>query len=323
MKSINRRRSTLILLAASLGATAFAGATVLRARTRAARAVIAHPPEGRLIPLPGGGHLHAVLRGTGPDLVLIHGASGSCRDMTLALVDRLARDFRVIAVDRPGLGHSTPLPGGDASLAGQVTAIRTACATLGITNPLVVGHSYGGAVALAWALDHPATAMVLVSAPSLPWPGALDATYRITASPLGRALILPLAAAWVPDGYVQRQTDHVFAPGHAPAGYLDHLGTDLILRTSQLVANAAQINSLRPQLMAMEQRYPSLRLPVALIHGTVDTIVPLSVHSAPLAPRLPDAQLTVIDGAGHMPHHSHPDIILQAIHHAATRARLR
>ena len=53
MKSINRRRSTLILLAASLGATAFAGATVLRARTRAARAVIAHPPEGRLIPLPG------------------------------------------------------------------------------------------------------------------------------------------------------------------------------------------------------------------------------------------------------------------------------
>lgn len=190
-------------------AAAFAGATLWRAQARGARAVTAHPPEGRLIALPDGRRLHAVVRGEGPDLVLIHGASGSSRDVTFALVDRLAPAFRVIAVDRPGLGHSDPLPHGDASLVGQVAAIRAACASLGATNPLLVGQSYGGSVALAWALGHPAAALVTLSAPSLPWPGSLDPWYRLTASPVGRAL---LAAAWVPEAYVRRLTDMSLPP---------------------------------------------------------------------------------------------------------------
>lgn len=301
-------------------AAALAGATFWRAQARAARATRAHPPEGRLITLPGGRRLHAVVRGQGPDLVLIHGASGSSRDMTFALVDRLAPAFRVIAVDRPGLGHSDPLPHGDASLVGQVAAIRAACASLGATNPLLVGQSYGDSVALAWALEHPAAALVTLSAPSLPWPGSLDPWYRLTARPVGRAL---LAAARVPEAYVRRLTDHVFAPGHAPPGYLAHLGTDLTLRRSQLLANTAQINALRPQLVAMEPHYPGLTLPIEMVHGTADSTVPLTIHSGPLALRLATATLTVIDGAGHMPHHSHPEVVLDAIHRAAARAGLR
>jgi pimeloyl-ACP methyl ester carboxylesterase len=307
-------------LTGSVPDVGLAGATFWRAQARAARATRAHPPEGRLITLPGGRRLHAVVRGQGPDLVLIHGASGSSRDMTFALVDRLAPAFRVIAVDRPGLGHSDPLPHGDASLVGQVAAIRAACASLGATNPLLVGQSYGDSVALAWALEHPAAALVTLSAPSLPWPGSLDPWYRLTARPVGRAL---LAAARVPEAYVRRLTDHVFAPGHAPPGYLAHLGTDLTLRRSQLLANTAQINALRPQLVAMEPHYPGLSLPTEMVHGTADSTVPLTIHSGPLALRLATATLTVIDGAGHMPHHSHPEVVLDAIHRAAARAGLR
>lgn len=267
--------------------------------------------------------VHVLQRGTGPDLVLIHGASGSSRDVTFTLVDQLATDFRVIAFDRPGLGHSSPLPGGDASLAGQLSVLKAAADRMGVTRPLLVGQSYGGSLAMAWALDHPAAALVTIAAPSLPWPGPLNPWYRATSTAAGRTTLVPLAAAWVPQSYVRAQIDAVFAPDHPPPGYLDHLGTDLILRHSQLAANVAQVNALRPQIVAMEPRYAELRLPIEMVHGSADTIVPLSVHSGPLAPRLPSARLTVIEGAGHMPHHSHPHIVLAAIHRAAARAGLR
>jgi pimeloyl-ACP methyl ester carboxylesterase len=283
---------------------------------------------GQLVPV-AHGVVHAVVRGTGPDLVLIHGASGSLRDFTFDLVDRLTPDFRVIAFDRPGLGHSTPLPEGDVSLAGQVAALKTAANALGVTNPLLVGQSYGGTVAKAWALAHPAAApnapkaLVTISAPSLPWPGDLGLWYRATDTAAGKALLLPLASAWVPQSYLNAQIAAVFAPAPAPQGYLDHLGPDLLLRRSQLAANVAQVNGLRDQVVAMEPNYPSLTLPFELVHGTADTIVPLTIHSGPLVPRLASANLTVIDGAGHMPHHTHPDVVLAAIHRAATRAGLR
>lgn len=316
----SRRLAVSGILAAT--AAALAGATGWRAHARGARALRDHPPEGEILLLAGQA-VHAVVRGSGPDLVLIHGASGSSRDFTFGLVDRLAAEFRVIAFDRPGLGHSAPLPAGDASLAGQVAVLKAAADHLGARRPLLVGQSYGGTVAMTWALDQPAAALVTLAAPALPWPGPLSAWYRATETAAARALLVPLAAAWVPDSHVQAQIDGVFAPGHAPAGYLAHLGTDLTLRTGQLAANIAQINSLRPQLVALEPRWPGLTLPVEMVHGTADTIVPLQVHSAPLAPRLPAARLTVIEGAGHMPHHSHPAVVLDAIHRAATRAGLR
>lgn len=301
---------------------ALVAATALRVRSRSRRAAVAHPPEGTCLTL-GGQIVHAVVRGEGPDLVLIHGASGSSRDLTFALAGRLAADFRVIALDRPGLGHSSPLPGNDSSISGQVAVLKAAADHLGATRPLLVGQSYGGTVALAWALDHPAAALVTVAAPSLPWPGSLDPWYRATSTAAGRAILVPLAAAWVPDAYVRAQINAVFAPADPPPGYLDHLGTDLILRRSQLAANVVQVNALRAELVAMEPRYPQLTLPVEMVHGSADAIVPLSIHSGPLAQHLSSASLTVIEGAGHMPHHSHPDIVIAAIHRAAARAGLR
>lgn len=303
-------------------AGALAGVTGWRLRGRAERAEKAHPPEGRLLQV-NGLTVHAVVRGAGPDLVLIHGASGSSRDFTFSLIDRLAPHYRVIAFDRPGLGHSDPLPGGDASIKGQVAVLKAAADQLGATRPLLVGQSYGGTVALAWALDHPAAALVMLVTPSLPWQGDLGLWYRLTSTPMRRAFLVPLAAAWVPEVFVQSQIDEIFAPDHAPPGYLRHLGIDLILRHGQLVANVAQINSLLQQVTAMAPRYSELTLPIEMVHGDADTIVPLHIHSGPLAPRLPTAHLTVIPGAGHMPHHTHPQIVLDAIDRAATRAGLR
>jgi pimeloyl-ACP methyl ester carboxylesterase len=198
-------------------------------------------------------------------------------------------------------------------------AIKAGLGQLGVNNPVVLGQSYGGAVALAWALDGGPKALVLVGSPSMPWPGTLDPWYRLTSNWLGRAVAVPLASAFVPQSYVSAATTSVFAPDPVPPGYEAHLGTALTLRRATLATNAAQVNALRAELVTMEPRYPTLTLPVELVHGTADTIVPLDIHSGPLSRLLPDVRLTVIDGAGHMPHHAHADAVIAAIDRAALR----
>lgn len=304
------------LLIASLGVASLAGLTHWRASAREAAAEAAYPPSGAFLTVDGL-RLHYEISGQGPDLVMIHGASGSLRDLTFSLRDQLADRFRVIVIDRPGLGHSDPLQ--DASLQAQARAIKAGVAQLGVTDPVVLGQSYGGAVALAWALDGGPRALVLVGSPSMPWPGNLDLWYRMTTTAPGRAILIPLVSAFVPQSYVSATTAAVFAPDPVPPGYEDHLGSALALRRDALVANTSQVNALRAELVTMEQRYPSLALPVELIHGTEDTIVPLHIHSAPLSDLLPNARLTVIDGAGHMPHHAHADTVVAAILSAALR----
>ena len=307
------KRLVASLLIAALG---LAGVTHWRASAREVAAEAAFPPSGQFLVVDGL-RLHYEIAGSGPDLVMIHGASGSLRDLTFALRDRLTDRFRVIVVDRPGLGHSDALP--ETSLRGQARHIKAGLAQLGVTNPVVLGQSYGGAVALAWALEGGPRALVLVGSPSLPWPGKLDIWYRVTSNPVGRALAVPLASAFVPESYVRTATEAVFAPDPVPQGYDAWLGAALTLRRETLATNAAQVNALRAELVTMAPQYPGLVLPVELIHGTADTIVPLEIHSDPLAKLLPNVTLTVIDGAGHMPHHGHADVVIAATDRAALR----
>lgn len=301
-------------LAVLAATTVAVSATRWRALAREAASNAAYPPSGTFLTVDGQ-RLHYEIRGQGPDLVMIHGASGSLRDLTFSLRDRLADNFRVTVIDRPGLGHSDPMP--DASLRAQALMLRSAVAALGVNEPILLGQSYGGSVALAWALEGGPRALVLVGSPSLPWPGKLDPWYRLTATAPGRVLGIPLAAAFVPQSYVTATTAAVFAPDPVPPGYERHLGATLALRRASLAANTAQVNALRDELVAMQPHYPKLTLPVELIHGDQDKIVPLAVHSGPLAQLLPNARLTVIKGSGHMPHHAHEPVVIDAVHRAA------
>ncbi|MDZ4312488.1 MAG: alpha/beta hydrolase [Cypionkella sp.] len=310
----------ILISAALLGG--LSAATLYRAQSREAAIAAEFPPEGQFLTV-NGAQVHVYISGAGPDLILIHGASGNARDMTVALASDLEKSYRVIAFDRPGLGWSDPIP--DQSLRGQALHLAAAAAQLGVENPLLVGQSYGGSVSLAWALHAPLKprALVLISAPSLPWPGPLDMFYRLTNSGIGAALVPPLAAAFVPDSLVDTTVTAVFAPDPVPPGYARAIAAKLTMRRATLRANFAQVNGLRPEIVAQEPLYPQLTLPIELIHGTADTIVPLNIHSKPLSERLPNAHLTVMEGAGHMPHYSHRAETLAAIERAAERSGLR
>lgn len=287
------------------------------------RAAAAYPPTGRMLDV-GGQRVHAHVEGTGPDVILLHGASGNSRDFTFDLVGRLAGRFRVCAIDRPGLGHSDALHGRGESPAEQAALLDAAAARLGIDRAVVLGHSYGAAVAMAWALNLPArvAAVVSLAGATMPWKGDLGPWYRYAATGIGSATLVPLVSALVPRRVTGRNIASIFAPQPPPPGYADYVGIDLTLRPGTLRANVRQVSGLKPHVTAMAARYRGLELPVEIVHGTADTIVPLAVHARPLARSLPRAALTELPGIGHMPHHADPAATIAAIGRAARRAGL-
>lgn len=301
------------------------------AAKREAAARVEYPPAGRFVDVDGA-NIHLKTTGQGPDVVLIHGASGSMRDYTFGLAERLSKHYRVTTVDRPGLGWSERPLGyrGVFSLDAeppqlQARMLQQAVAAVGVRNPIVVGHSFGGAVALAWALEHPAetSALVLLGAASNPWPGSLGPFYRWNAGLLGSALLIPALTAFTPNSVIENTTSSIFAPQIPPDGYLDHFGPEMTLRRDTMRANVQQVNGLRPHIVRMAEQYPMMRLPVEILHGEEDTTVPLDIHSEPLSRMIPNAVLTILGGVGHMPHHAEPDVIVAAIDRAARRAGLR
>jgi pimeloyl-ACP methyl ester carboxylesterase len=112
--------------------------------------------------------------GADPPVVLIHGASGNAEDMRLAIGDRLAESHRVIIIDRPGHSWSSR-PGGDlyATPASQAELVAGVLEKLGVRSAILIGHSWGGALAMAYTLAFPrrTAGLVLLSAVTHPWRG--------------------------------------------------------------------------------------------------------------------------------------------------------
>ncbi|MEO0654367.1 MAG: alpha/beta hydrolase [Pseudomonadota bacterium] len=320
-----------ISLTVAAAATLATGVVTLRiADSRARAAEAQHPPSGEFVDV-GGTRVHALIQGSGPDLVLIHGAFGSLKDFTYDLMPRLAERYRVIAFDRPGLGYTerTDAAYGRAfaqrgeSPAEQAALLSAAARKLGAEKPIVVGHSFGGIVAMAWALEHDPAGVVMLAGVAMPWPGDLGWIYQVNGTRLGGAVVSPLISAFVPQARLDSGVQATFEPQSMPAGYDAHIGPYMPLRLPAFRANARQVNHLRPHVVEMSVRYADLSLPIEIIHGDQDVTVPLSVHSGPLSELVGSANLTVLEGIGHMPHHADPDAAIAAIDRAAQRAGLR
>lgn len=312
-----------LLVILGISVAGFVALTLWKASRHEARAARDYPPEGQFLSVDGH-RIHAVVLGHGPDLVLIHGASGNTRDYTHDLAHQLARRYRVIVFDRPGLGWSDRINRTGATVRQQAETLARAAAQLGAETPIVVGQSYGGAVALAWAVHCPKnlSALVLLAAASQTWDGPLPTYYRVLSHRWIGPLAIPFLTAWVHDERVERELDSVFTPQLPPAGYNDHIGAALTLRRPALRANALQRANLNDEIRALRPLYPGIAVPVEMLHGSADMIVGLPVHSEPLARQIPGAHLTVLPGIGHMPQHICKPQVIAAIDRAAARAGL-
>lgn len=314
-----RLAASLILLVIVLG-----GATWGLDTWRALHAEENYPPEGIFVDV-GGQRVHMVVMGDqGPDVVLIHGASGSARDLTFALAPELAKRYRVFVPDRPGFGWSDPLPADHDTIFDQAKLLQEATLQAGARAPIVLGHSYGGAVAIAWAVTLPDTlsGLVPVSAPSQQWNSPLPLLYQITSPPLGQAIAVPLISAWTPPAIVNQEVASVFAPQEMPKGYAQWFGPGMTLRVGTMRVNARQRADLEAEITQMIPDYPALDLPVVSVHGDADTIVGEKIHAIPFTREVRGAKLISLPGIGHMTPQIATDAVVKAVDRVAARANV-
>ena len=299
-----------------------AAAAVLAAMTayniyRVRKAEREHPPTGRFITVDGV-RLHYIERGEGPPVVLLHGNVVTAEDFdTSGVLDLLATQHRVIAFDRPGFGYSDRPHGSAWSAGAQAELLRDGLVVLGINRPIVLGHSWGAAVALALALNHPDAvrglvllagyyyptlrADVLLSSPAaIPILGDL---LRYSISPLLGKLMQPLLLKGM------------FAPLPVPASFVKSFARNMAVRPGQIRAESQDGVAMIPGAIAMRHRYQELTMPVVIMAGTKDRVVNYK-QARRLHAQIPHSTLRLVPDVGHMLHYSVPEEVAEAIEEA-------
>lgn len=260
------------------------------------------PPRGQFMEIDGE-HMHYVdTGGAGPAIVMIHGLGGSLLHFDYALAGRLAGEFRLILVDRPGSGYSTRANGADATLTAQAAAIAKLIGALGLTRPLVVGHSLGGAVSLALALDHPGCVGGLALIAPLTHPQEeVSPVFRplVIRSRLVRSLIASTLATPMGIRGGPAALKEVFAPEAVVPDFPLRAGGLLGLRPQAFRAASSDIVVINDVLPGYVSRYSSLDKPIGILFGTGDRLLDYRKHGQAMLASCPALDLELIDG-GHM-----------------------
>lgn len=303
-----------LLLAAVLAALGLALFSVSIAR----KVEHALPPHGRMIEVPGA-VLHVRDEGSGQAILLVHGLAGQMAHYTYGIVERLARDYRVVVVDRPGSGYSTRGADTPADLSAQAAALAALIDVLQLGRPLVVGHSLGGAVALALAVEHPdhVGALALVAPVAHP-PDEVPAAFK------------PLAIRWRPvrtlfawtlavPGTIARGAavlGQVFGPEPVPSDFATRGGGLLSLRPGAFLAASADLQALPACMPALVARYGELHMPVRVLYARGDRILGWRANGQALVDKVPGATLQLVEG-GHMLPVTQPELTADFIRSAA------
>jgi pimeloyl-ACP methyl ester carboxylesterase len=293
-----------------------------------ARAASRFPPRGIFAKVTGG-QLH--LRDLGPrnapphrTIVMIHGASCNHMALVLPLAEPLvAAGFRVIAIDRPGHGHSER-PGGrrDASPVRQAELIAEALRAIGIEEAIVLAHSFAGAIATTMAVTHPAQVkgLVLLAPVTHPWPGGITWYYHPGSWPVVDLLFshtLPVAGFAMT---AKAGVAGVFTPQRAPDDYIEATHLPLMVRPANFRANAQDVAALAAHVATWSSRYAEIRQPVTVISGDADTVVWTSIHTEALGREIPDIRKVVLPGVGHVPHHADTGRVIAEVLDLSARA---
>jgi len=313
--------TTMIVVASVLLLAALIAGLVWFTASTARKIEVALPARGQFMALDGE-HIHYVdTGGAGPVVVMIHGLGGNLLHFDYALAGRLAAEFRLILVDRPGSGYSTRAAGSDASLTAQAAAIAKLIRALALTRPLVVGHSLGGAVSLALALDHPdcVGGLALVA----PLTHAQDEVPAIFRRFLIRSSLVRTLVAWtlatplgIRDGPAALK--EVFAPEAVVPDFPLRAGGLLGLRPKAFYATSSELLAINDVLPAYTSRYTSLDLPIAILFGKDDRVLHYRKQGEAMSATCPALDLELMEG-GHMLPMTAPDRCAALIRRVAAR----
>ena len=265
--------------------------------------------------------LHYVDKGSGRPVVMIHGNAGDLHDFEFGALDLLARNYHVIAFDLPGHGLSKMPRHAKGTIQEQSIILHEALTALGIKDPILVGHSWGGAVALAYALLYPQdiSALVLLAP-------AVYSDHRHDA-PLGPFLRLPVLSdvcitmlkPILARKLLKRSLKEAFSPDPVPADYFKSAAA-VWLDRKRLKAFIKEDAMLGSSLEELSPKYRKIQTPVIIVTGDSDLAVSPEQNAFSLHKVIANSELVVIPHAGHQIPETHPEAVLRAVSMAASDA---
>ena len=302
-RRLTRRALSLVVIALAITAAGLA----VQTRLNLSRTERAYPPSGTFVDVEGV-RLHYAAAGAGPAVVLLHGNPGSTRDYD-ALQPALAGRYRTIALDRPGHGYSARPS--EMTPQQQSATLHAFLAKLGVQRPVIVGHSWGGGLALIHALEYPddVGAVVTLAPRAQVQPVRESWLYRAVRTPfLGPALawtlLGPLGQKSVGQGLAS-----AYAPSPVPADALERAQA-LWLRPGQAQSAVWDTWHLQQALSIATGRYPQLAPPLTIVTGAHDQLLP---ESQALHDAVPGSQLVLLKDAGHMALRTHVPAVVDVI----------
>ncbi len=243
--------------------------------------------------------------------MFLHGQPGSAADWH-QVAGRLPARFHAVAADRPGYG-SSQLPAG--GFAANARAVIDDLDKRGVKRAVLVGHSYGGGVALSAASLAPDRVAAVVLLASV-GPGCANNWDRVLAAP-GTGPLCALVA-WKLTPWIARARLALTVRRHGrPLRPDEHVNWQVWghkdrARGALWRTFLAEQRALVRELNELERALPSVEAPVLVLADPRDTLVPVDT-ARHLAQSLPDAHLQLIGGAGHHLPRRAPGAVAEAI----------
>ena len=252
--------------------------------------------------------------GAGPDIVLIHGNAGSADDFDFQSLGRLCRNYRVIAIDRPGHGKSDRPRDSDATLQYQMRLLHETLSHIGVTRPVLVGHSWGGSLALAYAVDYPTelSAIVLL-APAAYADGGPDQFMRaVLKTPVLGDMSLTIGRVIMGKNLLKKELRKAFYPDSVPDEYLRHASVSW-LGHKHVRAILEDEYGLDQELKQVSKHYSEITIPVVIVTGDHDKVVSAKHNAFRLKTLISQSQLMELNDTGHQIPQTHPESIYNAV----------
>jgi pimeloyl-ACP methyl ester carboxylesterase len=250
--------------------------------------------------------------GSGTPVVLIHGLPGTAEDWED--VTPLLAGHRTIAIDRPGFGYST---GGYVPFGEQLQTIHALLGRLHVARPMLVGHSYGGTIALGYAERYPSepSGLVLVDAAAA---GQHLGAFESAQAHLVQFMQLPVIRQVANATFgqllitlsVNRTESEAFHPQPVVAAHHRRV-LAINMTRGNLEAYAGEQLAANGVIARIDKRLATIEVPAVVIQGDGDELVH-PVHGRELAATLPEAHLEMLNG-GHMQPYDHPVAIATAV----------
>ena len=288
-----------------------------------AQSIIPHLDQNKITAAPGtverfviagNSTLHYIESGNGRPVVMIHGNAGDLKDFDFGVLALVVRDYRVLAFDLPGHGLSKMPGDAKGTIQEQAVTLHQALTALRVSNPILVGHSWGGAIALAYALLYPhETSALVLLAPAAYADDRHDA-------PLGFLLRVPLLsdvclAVFKPifgRKLLKSGLKEAFWPDPVPPEYLNTVAAVWLDRKhlKAFIKHDAMVNS---SLRGLSPQYSRIHVRVIIVTGDSDLAVSASQNALALHHAIAGSELVVIPRAGHQIPLMHPEAVRQAV----------